>query len=214
MKEQITESQAPEVDFLSPDDKNPLYYTTLLFDLILSYDNNKTFNPLKKVNEFFSWVEKIASSEIRKKVFFYFLEHHVATVPVLAAKLTIPQPSVYREVNNLYYLEILEKVVESRIFRRRRGRSPTVFGFRGQWVPDDLVKAVQAHNDLKSGTFVLVATIGQTILDDHIVIRNLDEITIREVAALCKGNCKGYYTWDIAKQVGHFLEEQGVKVFW
>jgi len=213
LKEQFETNQEAKVEFLSPDEKKSNTYTILLFDLLLSYDKNSSLNPLARVKDFFSWCESISTSTIRKKIFYYFLEKKVGTVPVIVDSLELPEPSIYREVNNLYRIQVLEPIVNSRLFKRRKGRPPTVYGLKGLWRPDDLIKAVETHNQTKSKSFVLISGLGQSIMEDYLSPRFLDEINMNEIVYLCHAECKGYYTFDIANGVADFLSNQGVKVW-
>jgi len=165
------------------------------------------------VKDFFSWCENISTSTIRKKIFYYFLDKKVGTVPVIVASLKLPEPSIYREVNNLYRFQVLEPIVNSRLFKRRKGRPPTVYGLKGLWKPDDVIKAVQTHNQTKNKSFVLISSLGQSIMDDYLSPRFLEEITMREIESQCRGECKGYYSVDIANGVAEFLQNQGVTVW-
>ena len=164
------------MDFLSLDERKSYTYIDILFLILLSYDKNNAFNPLEQVKDFFSWVDSISSSEIRKKIFYYFLEKKVATAPILLANLKVPEPSIYRELGILERNDVLEPITDSRIFKRKTGRPPKVYGLKGKWTPDDIVRAVEEHNAVKNPTFVLVNNIGQSIMDDYIRIRGLKEI--------------------------------------
>lgn len=202
------------MDLLSSDDRKSYTYTDMLFQLLLSTNSRKSFNPLSQVKEFFSWVDSISSSKIRKKIFYRFLDKKVATAPTILLDLNVSEPGLYRELKILVKNDVLEYITDSRIFRRKTGRPPRVYGLKGKWTPDDIVRAIEEHNAVKKPTFVLVATIGQSIMDDYIQVRGLEEIHWSEINALCKGNCKGFYTPDITKKVAQYLTKQGVQVIY
>jgi len=183
--------------------------------LLLSYDNNKPFNPIARLKEFFSWIENITGSKIRKTIFFYFLEHKVATAPLINEALGKKRrsPSVYREMNTLVDLKIIERIVRARYIRKKSGRVPTIYGLRGKWKPDDVVKVIEKHKILNSPNFVTIRNISQTIMDGYLAKHETIEINLNEIVAICKGSCPGFYSFDIADQVASCLSRRGIKVW-
>lgn len=183
--------------------------------MLLSYDNNKPFNPIARLKEFFSWIENITGSEIRKAVFFYFLENKVATAPILNEALGKKRrsPSVFRELKTLLELEIIEKIVRARYIKKIPGRTPTIYGLKGKWKPDDVVGVIEKHRILNSPNFIIVRNISQTIMDGYLAKYETIEINLNEIVAICKGSCPGFYSFDIADQVASCLSRRGIKVW-
>jgi len=201
------------IPLVSPDEKNAILYIDLLFRLILSYNDTIPFNPLLRLREFFSWTETITSSQIRKNIFFYFVEKKVATVPVLVDALGKPRPSIYREIRELLDNDIVEKIVRARYIKKKPGRGPAIYGLKGKWQPDDVVDAINKHKIISSPNFVMVRNISQTILDGYLSRQNVSEIKLNEIIAICKGSCPGFYDFDIADQVANNLSKRGIKVW-
>ena len=199
---------------LSQDESNSLSYQDLLYELILSYDNRRPFNPKKRLQEFFSWIERIVVSPNRKRIFINFLDHKVTTIPILADDLEIPYQSAYRDVVYLTKIDILDRIINDRYVRRMPGRAPAFYGLKGKWKPDDVVSAYERYRRSKDKSYTLVRSLSQTILNDYIPSMEESEIKMLEIIEICKQNCKGFYSYDIANQVANNLQSShGVKIW-
>ena len=198
---------------LSPDESNSLSYQDLLYELILSYDNRRPFNPKERLREFFSWIERIVVSVNRKKIFIHFLENKVTTIPVIALDLQIPYQSAYRDIIYLTEIGVLERIVKDRYVKKVPGRTPGFYGLRGKWKVDDVAIAYEQYRRTKDSSYKLVKNLSQTILNDFISPIE-SEIKLSEIISICKKNCRGFYSIDIAEQVASALtKSHGVKVW-
>jgi hypothetical protein len=198
---------------LSSDESNSLSYQDLLYELILSYDNRRPFNPKKRLEEFFSWVERIVVSMNRKKIFINFLDNKVTTIPVLAGDLQIPYQSAYRDVLYLVKIGILDRIIKDKYIKRVPGRAPAFYGLKNKWKPDDVIRAYEQYRKSKDGSYTLVRNLSQSILNDFIE-EDEPEIKIQEIIEICKRNCRGFYSFDIAEQVANNLQfSHGVRVW-
>ena len=56
-------------DFFSREEKKSRLYTDMLFEFFLSYDNSNSVDPESVLRGFFSFVEKICVSGVRREVF-------------------------------------------------------------------------------------------------------------------------------------------------
>lgn len=199
---------------ISPDETSPSSSSSSMITYILSYDRIKPLNPIQRVKEFLSWAETIVSSEVRKQIFLYFLENPAATTMEVMENLGLSYPSVYREIKNLVKFEIIEPIVSAKYIKNLPGRSPGIFGLKGFWRPEDVTQAVEKYRQIRVPNYSLIRIVSQSIMDDFLSPRAQKVIKIREVVVLCKKKCPGYFSWDIAKQVGGYLEKRGVEVLW
>ena len=199
---------------VSPDETSLSSSSSSIIAFILSYDRIKPLNPIQRVKEFLSWAETIVASEVRKKIFLYFLENPASTTMEVMENLGLSYPSVYREIKNLVKFEIIEPIVSAKYIKNLPGRSPGIFGLKGFWQPEDVTQAVEKYRQIRVPNYSLIRTVSQSIMDDFLSPRSQTEISIKDVAVIVKEKCPGYYSWDITKQVGNYLLKQGVAVSW
>ena len=195
--------------FLSFDEKNPILYIKLFFDYFLSYSKNIPSSPEVFLNDYFSFVEKICSSKVRKKVFIHLFLVRASTVSLIRRTLGLSQSSVYRELDSLISYDLVSKVMSH---RDGRGRPITVYAIFG-YQSEDIVSAVERSRRNRSPSYSLVSRVKQFILDDYLQSRELSEISYREVAELTRSHCKGFNSGDIARLVARELTVDGIKVW-
>ena len=126
--------------------------------------------------------------------------------------LNFPESSLHRELKNLVQLEIVEPIVKARYVKSIPGRSPGIYGLKGHWRPDDIATAVEKYRQLQAPNYALIKTVSQSIMEDFLTPRMQTEIAFKEIVQVCKENCKGYYSFDISKQVASYLHNKGVGV--
>lgn len=126
--------------------------------------------------------------------------------------LNFPESSLHRELKNLVQLEIVEPIVKARYVKSIPGRSPGIYGLTGHWRPDDIANAVEKYRQLQAPNYALIKTVSQSIMEDFLTPRMQTEIAFKEIVQVCKENCKGYYSFDISKQVASYLHNKGVGV--
>lgn len=199
---------------LASDARNAVSYHDMLNELIMSYDARIPYNPLRRLEEFFAWAERIIVSKNRKKIFIHFMDKKVATMPELTEVLDIPYGSIYREMRNMSNMGIVEKIVRARYIKKTAGAQPAFWGLKGKWKPDDVVLAIERHKRIKNKNYNIVKNLSQSILNDFMTPKEQAHITMKEIISLCKNNCRGFYSFDIAQQVADNLQvNHGVKVW-
>ena len=80
------------------------------------------------LRDFFSFIEKICASTVRKEIFIHLVTERASCPRLFHQDLGLSQSSVYRELNNLVYMGLVERVVSR---RGGRGRPYTVFAVKG-----------------------------------------------------------------------------------
>ena len=199
---------------LASDARNAVSYHDMLNELIMSYDARIPYNPLRRLEEFFAWAERIIVSKNRKKIFIHFMDKKVATMPELSEVLEIPYGSIYREMRNMCKMGIVEKVVRARYIKKTAGAQPAFYGLKGKWKPDDVVSAIERHKRIKNKNYSIVKNLSQSILNDFIRPADPAEISMKEIISLCKNNCRGFYSIDIAEQVADTLQLKHGVIVW
>jgi predicted transcriptional regulator len=197
------------LDFFSSDDKKSRLYIKLLFDFILSYDKKKSVSPEKALRDFFSLAEKICSSPIRREIFIYLMMNRAASALVLHHSLGIPLPSVYREMNRLVELGLVERIPPRREGKGRPFAVYVAFGFTA----DDVVETLERTRSIRTPAYSVVSRVKQLILEDHIHVRGCAEVRWREVLEVTRAHCRGFFHPDIAEIVARELIQEGVKVW-
>ena len=197
---------------LASDARNAVSYHDLLNELIISYDASIPQNPIRRLEEFFAWVERIVVSKRRKSIFIQLINDKVATIPYLSEVLESSYGGIYNEVKNMCKMGILEKIVRARYIKKTPGAQPAFYGLKGKWKPDDVVQAIERHKRIKNKNYSIVRTISQSIMNDFVPFE--PEIQLGKIIEVCKHNCRGFYSFDIAEQVADNLQvNHGVKVW-
>ena len=197
---------------LTPSERNAVSYHDLLNELIISYDDRIPLNPIRRLEEFFTWTESIVASKNRKRVFIQFMDKKAVTIPELAEVLEIPYGSANRHVKKMCSMGILERIVKARYVKKVPGNQPAFYGLKGKWKPEDVVQAVQRYKRIKDKSFSIVRKVSQSIMNDFIAFE--PEIQLTKIIEVCKTNCRGFYSFDIAQQVANNLQvNHGVKVW-
>lgn len=199
----------PQSDFLSPDGNKSRLYTDWLFDFFLSYDNKNSVDPESVLRVFFSFVEKICVSRVRREIFVHLLVIRASCALMLQRDLELPMTSVYRELNSLVGLGLVERVMPR---RDGVGRPYTIYAVKG-YRPEDVVEALHRAAAGRSPVYSQVRNVTQLILEDYLEPRGLSEISWREILSETRAYCKGFYSGDVARLVARELSQVGVKVW-
>lgn len=206
MKNQITGFNGSDIKGVVPSgETNILYYTDILFDLLFSYDETNSINPFQAAREFVSWVETITNGPVKKRVFFYLLEHKVTCSTILRNELNLKRPTIHRILKDLTEAGFIEQIVKAR-YVKKVGQTPALYGLKNRWNAEDVSKIIEEYRIQSKPTYLLVKNITQTILEVYLPNNKKDKITYGEVVAICKGNCRGFYTPDISSQVARQLQ--------
>ena len=148
-------------------------------------------------------------STVRREIFVYLLVFRASCALMLQRELELPETSVYRELNRLVDLGLVEKVLPH---SEGIGRPYSIYAVKG-YQPEDVVDALHRAAACRSPAYSQVRRVSQLILDDYMEPRGLREISWREVLVETRAYCKGFYSGDIARMVARELSLAGVKVW-
>ena len=196
-------------EYLSRDDKKSSSYIDAVFDFLLSHDNKKYQNPEAVLRDFFSEVERICVSSVRREILIYLMVHGAASITVIFEATRIPIASIYREVRRLVEMGLVECFPPR---REGKGRPSTVYGRVG-CSPEEVVRAFENDRARKNPSYPVVKRLTQLILEDYFTTDGPREISWKEILKTTRDHCKGYYNVDIANLVARELSREGIKIW-
>ena len=123
--------------------------------------------------------------------------------------LGVPQASVYRELNALLDLGLVERVLPH---RDGVGRPYSIYAIKG-YAPDDIVEALERSSRLRIPAYSSVQRVKQLIMEEYLEPRGVKEISLKDIIRESRSRCRGFYSWDIAMLVAKDLSREGVKVW-
>jgi len=168
---------------------------------------------LKNIQELLSFSEKIFSSSAIAETFLYFCLHGSATAWILQTELNMPEATAYRALKRLRALGILVPAIKvSKIRNSKGGPRPTVWALRSAST-DEISKALRLHFRFLSPKYRVAEEVAQTILDEYVNRRNIQELSYREILIHIKELRIPFKTPDIADLAAQYLHERGVKVW-
>jgi hypothetical protein len=100
----------------------------------------------------------------------------------------------------------------SKVKGSKGGPRPTVWSLE-QSSNEEISNSLILHYKLLSPKFQVAETIAQTILDEYITKRKLDEISYREIVIHVKELRVPFRTPDVADLAASYLNERGIKVW-
>jgi predicted transcriptional regulator len=181
--------------------------------LLLLNENNNLSTTLKNIQELLTFTEKVFSSPAVAEVFLYFCLHGASTAWVLQNELTLPEATAYRALKRLRSMGIVVPALKvSKVKSSKGGPRPTVWAFEGA-SNEEIAKVLRRHFQLLSPKFQVAETVAQTILDEYITKRKVDEISYREIVIQVKAQRVPFRTPDIADLAATYLNERGIKVW-
>jgi len=181
--------------------------------LLLLNENNNLATTLKNIQELLTFTENVFSSPAVAEVFLYFCLHGASTAWVLQNELTLPEATAYRALKRLRSMGIVVPALKvSKVKSSKGGPRPTVWAFEGA-SNEEIAKVLRRHFQLLSPKFQVAETIAQTILDEYITKRKVDEISYREIVIQVKAQRVPFRTPDIADLAATYLNERGIKVW-
>lgn len=157
----------------------------------------------------FSFVEKICVSRVRREIFVHLLVVQASCALMLQRELELPMASVYRELNSLMGLGLVERVMPR---RDGVGRPYSIYAVKG-YRPEDVVEALHRAAAGRSPVYSQVHDVTQLILEDYLEPRGLKDISWREILCETRAYCKGFHSVDVARLVARKLSQVGVKVW-
>jgi predicted transcriptional regulator len=181
--------------------------------LLLLNENNNLSTTLKNIQELLTFTEKVFSSPAVAEVFLYFCLHGAATAWVIQNELSLPEATAYRALKRLRSIGIVVPALKvSKVKSSKGGPRPTVWSLDGS-SNEEIAKSLRLHYQLLSPKFQVAETVAQTILEEYINKRKVDEISYREIVVQIKALRVPFRTPDIADLAATYLNERGIKVW-
>ena len=181
--------------------------------LLLLNENNSLATTLKNIQELLTFTEQVFSSSAVAEVFLYFCLHGASTAWVLQNELSLPEATAYRALKRLRSMGIVVPALKvSKVKNSKGGPRPTVWALEGS-SNEEVAKSLRLHFQLLSPKFQVAETVAQTILDEYITKRKLDEISYREIVTQVKAQGVPFRAPDIADLAATYLNERGIKVW-
>ena len=188
-------------------------YVDVYRQLLLLNEKNNLATTLKNIQELLSFTEKVFSSHAVAEVFLYFCLQGSATAWVIQNELNIPEATIYRALKRLRSMGIvLPALKASKVKHSKGGPRPTVWALEGS-TTEEVARALRLHYQMLSPKFLVAEKAAQTILDEYITKRNVDEISYREIIIQVKELRIPFRTPDIADLAATYLNEKGIKVW-
>ena len=192
---------------------NFIKYIEVYRQLLLLNEKNNLSTTLKNIQELLTFTEKVFSSPAVAEVFLYFCLHGAATAWVLQNELSVPEATAYRALKRLRSIGIVVPALKvSKVKSSKGGPRPTVWALEGS-SNEEVAKSLRLHFKLLSPKFQVAETVAQTILDEYITKRKLDEISYREIVVQVKALRVPFRTPDIADLAATYLNERDIKVW-
>jgi len=198
---------------VSRDKSNFLKYVELYRKLLLLNEDNNLATTLKNIQELLSFSEKIFSSSAIAEAFLYFCLHGASTAWVLQSELNMPEATAYRALKRLRSLGIVLPALKvSKPKNSKGGPRPTVWALEGAST-EEVAGALRLHYKMLSPKFRVAEEVAQTIIDEYLSVRNVEEISYREIVIKVKELRIPFRTPDIANLAANYLNEMGIKVW-
>ncbi len=198
---------------ISRGESNFRRYVEVYRKLLLLNEENNLATTLKNIQELLSFSEKIFSSSAIAETFLYFCLHGASTAWVLQNELNMPEATAYRALKRLRSLGIVVPALKvSKIRNSKGGPRPTVWALEGSST-EEVATALRLHYKMLSPKFRVAEEVAQTIMDEYIVKRNVDEISYREIVIQVKELRMPFRTPDIADLAADYLHDKGIKVW-
>lgn len=180
--------------------------------LLLLNETNDLGAMLKNIQELLSFAELIFSSPATAEVFFYFCLHGAATALILETELSMPEATVYRGVKRLRGMGVLSPAVKIRLKKTGGGPRPTIWALRIAST-DEISKARKLHLQFLSPKYQLAEKIAQTILDEYVVVKEIKELSYKQIVIYIRELRIPFNSPDIAELAANYLQEKGIKVW-
>jgi len=201
------------VDLISNDSGKFNSYIDFYRRLLLFDERENLSSKLKNIQNLLSFGEKIFSSSSVAELFLYFCLHGAATAWVLQTELNMPEATVYRAMKRLRAMKIIIPALKvSKIRNSKGGPRPTVWALKGA-SNEEISRALRLHLRTSSPKYMVAEEVAQTILDEYLNVRNVNEITYREILIHVKELSLPFHRPDVADITAQYLHEKGVKVW-
>lgn len=194
-------------------ESNSVYYIVIRLQKLLYRESNSPIERAVFADKLHSVLEGIFKSKPAGRTFIYLLERGACTGWLLQVHLNMPEATVYSALRRLRTLGV---IVQGSKIRKTPGTPggprTTIWTLLGA-SEDDISRAVREHYRSLSPKYRVAEELVQTIMDEYIIKRNVDEITRREI---------DLFTWEIKTQfrkadisliATNILREKGIKVW-
>lgn len=197
----------------SRDGGNYNIYIQMYRELVLYDESTNLSNSLTRITKLLSFHEKIFSSPSTAEVFLYFCMNGSATGWTLQNELDMAEATVYRALKRLRTMNVIESALRaSKQKGSKGGPRPVVWALQGS-TTEEVARALRLHYRMLSPKFLVAEKAAQTILDEYIIKRQVDEISYREIIIHVKELRIPFSTPDIADLAATYLNEKGIKVW-
>jgi hypothetical protein len=198
---------------VSEEECNFSKYIELYRELLLLNEKNNLSVALKNIQQLLLFSEKIFSSSSAAEIFLYFCLHGAATGWVLQSELNMPEATVYRVIKRLRALGIIEPAIKvSKVKNSKGGPRPTVWAL-SKASTEEISFALRLHFRTLSPKYRVAEEVAQTILDEYMSRRKVQEISYREILIHVREMHIPFKTPDIADLAADYLLENGMKVW-
>lgn len=198
---------------ISRNEKNFGKYVEIYRKLLLLNDKNNLGTTLRNIHELLTFSEKIFSSSSVAETFLYFCVHGASTAWVLQNELSMPEATVYRALKRLRSLGIILPAVKvSKNKNSKGGPRPTIWALDGTST-EEVAGALRLHYKMLSPKYRVAEDVAQTILDEYIRRRKIDEISYKEIIIQVKELHMPFRSSDIADLAARYLNDKGIKVW-
>ena len=188
-------------------------YIDVYRKLLLLNENTNLSSTLKNIQELLTFSEMIFSSPAIAEVFLYFCLHGAATAWVLQNELHMAEATAYRALKRLRSMRVVVPAIKApKIKGSKGGPRPTIWSI-DKASNEDIAKALKLHHKMLSPKFQVAETVAQTILDEYITKKSIDEISYKEIIIHVKELKIPFRTPDIADLAANYLHERGIKVW-
>ena len=147
------------------------------------------------------------------QTFVYFCINGAATAWILQMQLDMSEATAYRALKQLRAMKVV--VPAFRVAKAKSSRSgprPTIWAIRGA-LKEEISRTFRLHHHMMSPEYRVAEEIAQTILDEYIVPRRVDEISYREIVIKIREFRIPFRTPDIADLAAQCLHEKGIKIW-
>lgn len=193
---------------------NPVYDIVYAFKILLTKHKNYSQDSLTWTRRILSLCRGVFSSDAVADAFIYLCRHGAATAWLLQVQLNIPEATAYRVLKQLRALRLIEPVLKlPRRKLKRAGPIPKVWSLVGNYTKEDVAAAINLHYRTLSPKYRLAVEVAQSMLDNYLKPRQLQEVSYREILIHIKEMRVPFRAPDIAALAAQYLHERGVKVW-
>ena len=149
----------------------------------------------------------IMTSQVRREVYFWFLQKNAGIPNMILTDLSFDQANVYREIYWLKKNGYIDSYGTIKVVKRS-GPKPTLYGLP-DLTKETIARSIVAAQESYTSVYKVVRELTQRIFEDI----KFEEIQFKKIVDLSKYNNQGFHFLDIANMVANELHNRGVKVW-